>query len=294
VGGEEGRASSLPPHGPTSPDARRRSGVQSRCVLLLGPGSRFAAPGMWRVISRQRLTSRFVPSSHEGIVKVDTTQINMTVRETVLMLVSSLLNTAMATALSLSGSEMGRKWRDVLTRLYGLGPLDLFRHQGDYQLDLLLRALEAETLSQLRAGESAKPDIQMTLTRGWLLSTYELVRIAHETPKGKAHRPLTDLRRRLESVRVPIAKLKIANDSSMKKPVVFDAIGEGPLKSMSYSAKERPPFYPGQYCCSLSGSLGWYVYEPKSRSMVGITRRMLSDEMLRLWHDDGSQAANAS
>jgi hypothetical protein len=207
--------------------------------------------------------------------------------------VTQLIDLALSVGIATAGQELQRKWVDVLTRLCGLGPLDLFRHQADYRVDLLLRVIEGETLGRILAGEAFNVDAQVTLTPGWLFSTYEIVRMAQETPTGRSHWTLVALRKQIELVRVPMAKLEIANDAGIKEPLQFERIGEGTAGDVvTYSAKSKAPIYPAQGFCLETGSLAWWVYDTKSRSMVQVTRRMHSDMMLALWDEDARSEAS--
>jgi hypothetical protein len=56
---------------------------------------------------------------------------------------------------------------------------------------------------------------------------YEGIRLAQETDAGRTHAKLTTLRRRIEMVRVPIAKQEIANDQRIKNPITLVRVGTG-------------------------------------------------------------------
>src|SRR5262249_46325574 len=127
------------------------------------------------------------------------------------------------------------------------------------------------------------PDFQIALSRYWVLGMYESVRLAHESKPASA--ALTNLRRRLELVRVPLAKMEIANDLKIKEPLLLERIGEGPRDVRPYSASERIPVNPAAGICTNTGSAVWYVVDAKTRSNVSISRRMISDECLALVDD---------
>src|SRR5262249_40597957 len=116
-----------------------------------------------------------------------------------------------------------------------------------------------------------------------VLSMYEAIRLAQETDGGRNHAKLTALRRRIEMVRVPIAKQQIANDQKIKGLITLVPFGaEGPKQP--YSAKDRSPYYPPLLWDDATGSAAWLVLDSKTEEMTAISRRELSDETLALFN----------
>ena len=127
------------------------------------------------------------------------------------------------------------------------------------------------------------PTLQYTLSRMWVLSTYEVIRLAQETDVGRTHAKLKALRRRIEMVRVPLAKQEIANDQRIKDPITLVRVGPGDPKPQSYSARDPSPYYPPTLGETATGSTAWRVLDSKTGQTVDISRRALSDEMLALF-----------
>lgn len=204
--------------------------------------------------------------------------------------VPALLRETISDVFTTSG-DLPARWVDVYNRMLNCFGVEYFQqHQADYWTDLILRKIEDEAVTLL-AQQSANqpmdllPTFQISLSRMWLLSTYEGVRLAHETVAGRNNAKLTELRRRLEMVRVPLAKQEIANDQKIKDVITLVRVGPGDPKPQSYSAKERSTYYPPILLITTTGSAGWRVIDSKTKKAIDISRRDLSDEMLSLFAD---------
>ncbi|SED60147.1 hypothetical protein SAMN05444161_3562 [Rhizobiales bacterium GAS191] len=163
------------------------------------------------------------------------------------------------------------------------------RYLSDSRWDALLRQIEDETLAII---ESRKPDpvgipeTQLSLTRYWLLSMYEVLRLAQTTKRGRKFARLHEIYRKIEMVRVPIAKLEIANDQKFKGTIMVGRILGEHVDTRPYGGEERN-FHPDMRLCTSTGSVEWRTIDAKSTSPVIISRRMISDECLSLFDGYG-------
>src|SRR5260370_41614450 len=91
------------------------------------------------------------------------------------------------------------------------------RHQPDLWVNLILRKMEDDAFVRMR-DPIARQQVDMLLTlqnvlsRMWVLNMYEGICLAQETDAGRTHAKLGTLRRRIEMVRVPIAKQEIPHE----------------------------------------------------------------------------------
>ncbi|WP_342360782.1 hypothetical protein [Terrarubrum flagellatum] len=173
----------------------------------------------------------------------------------------------------------------MLARLFAEhDAIGLIRHQSDYRVDLLLRSLEREFVERRSRGDTSggvADDLQFLLTRYWLLSTYEAMRIVRDSKHAKSNSKLLALCYDFEAVRVPIAKLEIANDSKLKPGLQFTRM---PAREDDQPEPYKPgDYYPPTIISSETGSVGWVIIEPKKLAQRQIFRRDLSDRMLSIF-----------
>lgn len=203
--------------------------------------------------------------------------------------VGSLLDLALCVSIA-RAPGLSERWIRALSSLAGsFGAGGLLRYQSDYRIDLLLRALEAETSQTvLQPQQSGQPslafDVQGTLSRYWLMSSYELLRVAKNSELGKGNDGLKALYAKFQLVRVPITKLEIAEDRKLGGVITLETIGEGEPRLSEYDPKKKPkvPFHPEMRICTATGSIGWRLFWPDTRQEVVLYRQHLSDELLAL------------
>ncbi len=202
--------------------------------------------------------------------------------------ISALLTHAYAISIA-NDQDMQRKWIDVYGKFCGYGSDAIMRTQADYRLDMVLRAMEIEAVSAFGKPVANNPlmfafDVQAALSRCWLLSTYESLRVTKNTEKGKADTKLRELFWRFSLVRIPIAKLEIARDNKIKEDLVFSIMEDaGAEPSERYSEIRQKDYHPAMSAETATGSVAWHVYDRQTKSAYWISRRMLSDAFLNFF-----------
>jgi hypothetical protein len=200
--------------------------------------------------------------------------------------VASLLR-AILSEVSTKSDDLVERWIDVYFHMARSFGVESYRHQPDLWVDLILRKMEDDSCIRMRdPAASQQVDMLLTLqhalSRMWVLSMYEGIRLAQETDGGRKHAKLTALRRRIEIVRVPIAKQQIANDQKIKGSITLVPLGAEDPKQI-YSAKDRSRYNPPVVWDKATGSAAWLVLDSRTGETTDISRRALSDETLALF-----------
>jgi hypothetical protein len=172
------------------------------------------------------------------------------------------------------------------TRLGSMAPLAMLSQQ-DYWVDIILREMERELSESLQKESPAgigsfelANQLQLVLTRMWLLSIYELIRVANSSKTGAENSAIRVLYERLTLVRIPMAKGEIAQERHLPDGLQLVA-GEGETERIhKYEKKKTNNYIVPMFVRSESGSIGWYVAQSKPLATVELTRRELSDELL--------------
>ncbi|MCF8505610.1 MAG: hypothetical protein K9G59_11895 [Caulobacter sp.] len=185
----------------------------------------------------------------------------------------------------LKGGDLGQRWIATYLRLvaFGVGHAS----HSDIRTDLVLRAMESEMMQRIAASEAETGgigDIQGALSRYWVLSVYEMLRVAKDSDGGKTNEKLNLLYQQFRLVRVPVGKLEIARGN---KAEGIELVREGadpsepgrPYHGPGWRAQYRPP----TFLRLDTGSIGWAVVDVESMTTIEITRRELSDELLTLF-----------
>jgi len=167
--------------------------------------------------------------------------------------------------------ELQSKWLGVLSRLAGeYESIGVLRLQSDHRIDLVLRAMEDEIVSKGSiAGAASEADLVSldfltALTRYWVFSSYEALKVAKNSEKGKLDSKLQALYQQFRIVWLSVSK----PESSY-----------GMLKSQREIGYYRPV---GTFS-RKTGSLGWRVLNPNKGQEETIFRRDLSDGLLMLF-----------
>lgn len=184
-------------------------------------------------------------------------------------------------------NELRERWRDVYNGLVKInGDVDLLRFQSDLWIDLILRALEDELALRLAHHSQGDDQInladglQHTLSRYWVLGTHDVLRMA-KSGAGEHHPKLPMLFEKFRFVRVPLAKLEIANDNKARPDsLLLVRVGNG--ANAEPELYRKVSYYPPEPI-DARGSIGWALFEAQTLEPVTIFRRDLSDELLALF-----------
>jgi hypothetical protein len=204
------------------------------------------------------------------------------------MSVTTSLGSALIEALT-KYEALQPKWIKLLNQLFAeYGGIGLLRYQSDLRIDLLLRAMEDEAAAQAepQANEVSLlvGDLQSALTRYWLLSAYEALRIAKASEAGKANAKLQSLYEKFRLVRIPLAKLQIANDRLLKEGILLVNVGDGPEHIPElYNFKAKTEYHPPVLFNRATGSIGWDLVNVATGKQEIIFRRDLSNGLLGLF-----------
>jgi hypothetical protein len=154
-------------------------------------------------------------------------------------------------------------------RVSGLG-----QFQPDYLFDLVIRCLEDELAEQLASSMPPEHDltIQVALSRYWVLSTYEALRMAN----AAGDRSLSQLHEKFRLVRIALAKLEIARGGDQSDLHLYR---EGESSSQKYEPGSVGYVVPTEFERD-TGSVCWVVADAKNARHLPVYRRALSDELL--------------
>ena len=177
-------------------------------------------------------------------------------------------------------------WVDLSMRLGSRLPGSLLpvAIQRSGNLDILLRALEAET-AKLSPTELADMEIadrvsmQMHLSELWIGAAYEICRICRSTHQGD---PLARVAHLLRLLRVPMEKMQIAGDWSLKEPLEMYSTGQDdePVFRGYYDKDDPLKAHIMPSGLSRRGSCTWQAIELPAKKSVWIERQGLSDAFL--------------
>ena len=148
--------------------------------------------------------------------------------------------------------------------------------------------MEEELADRLAAGSEAPTketvvladSLQHTLTRYWVLGTRDVLRMA-KTGAGEDHPKLSTLFEKFRFVRVPLAKLELADDNKAPSDdLLLVRVGDG--ANIERELYRKVSYYPPEPI-DERGSIGWALFTAKTLEPVTIFRRDLSDELLALF-----------
>lgn len=205
------------------------------------------------------------------------------------MRITDLVQLAYGVAL-LRSPDLNRRWIRAMHsfRAYGAGYVPGF--MTDFQADLLIWAMEDEVVTSRADKAPDGPDLtlQLMLSRHWVLSMYELLRVAKDSAAGKANPALQNLYQAFRLVRIPLAKQEIAGIRPRDAgPELFKKGDDPDTQSRPYRDSEGKPQYmvPGEVSWE-TGSLCWLVPDYDQRRTVAVYRRELSDAVLDVMTPD--------
>ncbi|MDQ0421109.1 hypothetical protein J2045_002136 [Peteryoungia aggregata LMG 23059] len=198
------------------------------------------------------------------------------------MSVSTLLNAAVNVSLR-ENAEVHKRWINVMHRLAGQYGTGLLTMAGDTRLDMLLRSIEAETAKRISANQEQIDlvfDLQLKLSESWILSIYEVLRTACQQArsKGLEHIALKTLHDEFKLVRIPLAKLEIANAKLAEPELMLQKFGGEEEEPESYIADASYIIH--RAVCTSTGAIQWMAIDIKKKANVWINRHNLSDKLL--------------
>ncbi|MBD3787299.1 MAG: hypothetical protein IE922_10085 [Sphingomonadales bacterium] len=201
---------------------------------------------------------------------------------------TELIDLAWGAALA-SGEDIYAQWTKLSHKLAAPNCRATVAIQNLGQLDLLLRALEAEALPAPAMGSLFAAIHRDILSVSWVLNAYEIVRSLNRTEKaaaeatGTARTPgLDDLITRFALARMPLAKGEIANYSAKKfkpsEPIIMaHKDGSDPRPYVNDGSLLTP-----RAISAVTGAIVWRVVDLGTDNDVTISRRELSDAFLAL------------
>lgn len=195
-------------------------------------------------------------------------------------------------------------WRTLLKRFEGYrGAIDPVADQSA-NLDVLLRSMEDDIEAELIAHgnlnhEAAGFQLHLHLSRLWVFGTYEFLRTLHCLVKVHSHPEATCMKKsdskgcgrascvpcaighiknEATLVRIALAKNDIAGD--VKNPPLTEEMRQ---EINAEPEANRPPV--SRFLCDgegqIGGAMAWYVLDKRVDRYRVITRRDLSDRVLR-------------
>jgi hypothetical protein len=200
--------------------------------------------------------------------------------------VTKLISTALNLAYS-QYPELHKKWVAISHKMENPNKLMSSIQQGG-RLDLLLRAMEDEFKASMKENDGQPEEIDLSadfmnfLSKTWICHFYEIFRILKN---GGKEDKIKDIHDRLKLLRMSFDKHEIAGEKRLLKE---------PLSLYIYPPKDNdiPVMYdkkdikkthrmPAAWNTE-KGSLSWLVTDLKNKKSYWISRRELSDEILKL------------
>lgn len=185
--------------------------------------------------------------------------------------------------------ELYEKWISISHKIGAIaGEASSIAFQRNGRLDLMLRLLESERLDRMRIGLIEEPihslDLQVALSENWIMSAYEVARAAKKPFKtsGENSDRLFALEYRLALVRMPIAKGVIKGMDFSKNathPPLMIRLGD----DVSELYQNDGTYIMPMNLCEETGAIVWLPVDMKTRKMVAICRRDLSNELLAIF-----------
>lgn len=194
--------------------------------------------------------------------------------------------------------ELNRAWIEASFKLAGRAgvmPM-MIAVQRAGEIDLVLRAMEDE-LREGKTQDGFAFNYQVMMSETWVLASYEFLRVVRQRD-GETERiirrqggsPASDtvsgmpefkaVFEQLELLRMPMAKFEIAKDKTMKEPLTFGSVGEGPQKEAVYDKDDPARFHIMPAGVTPRGTIGWQAFDHTQKREFWIERRQLSDQLV--------------
>ena len=194
---------------------------------------------------------------------------------------TELLNAAFNAAVA-RDPALHAKWVRVSFQIGGRLPQSLLcaSIQREGELDQLLRCLEDDAVSQMRANDGSFAHRLSSMTVYWVGGVYEILRLLREAGLGDGEefdRLLVDF----ELIRIPLEKHQIAQERKLEAPLRLEPRGGGAVFVYDRADKTRSHIMPAGV--SARGSMMWQAIDVKGATERWIERHELSDRILALW-----------
>ena len=154
------------------------------------------------------------------------------------------------------------------------------------RIDLLLRAIESEAPSRDFDSDLTAFDYQHMMSEVWVLLAYEAARTVRQRKIGPVNEKADNAFRRLEIVRMVIAKHEIASDRELKTPLVLERRPSN-AEDLPATYDRNDPLRAHIAPAGLSerGSVGWWAIDTKvGGAALWVERQQLSDDLLAAWN----------
>lgn len=183
--------------------------------------------------------------------------------------------------------QLQQRWIAASFRLGNIGAEEYLRYQFDYQLDMLLRAMEDELAGvdheNMPEATMLGMNVQSMLTRQWLFSTYEMLRTAKSSAKGQGNADLKSLHDDIKVIRVPLAKNEIADDRRLAAEGLELVRVGNENDVVVYDRVNKVPYHPSLQVNIQTGSFGWKAIDLRNGALEReFYRRDLSDRLLHV------------
>jgi hypothetical protein len=190
--------------------------------------------------------------------------------------------------------ELQDTWRDISYRFHELHPIEV-SIQREGSLDLLIRAMEEESLTLDPNLDPLMPHYMFSLSHYWIGGMYEIFRLINDRGFLGTSELATTLFRDLTLIRIALEKLELAGDKKLKEPLAlsrYPANGDS-SDDVIYDPKDklRTHLMPTAHSKS-SGSILWHVTDLKHRRSYWVERRWISDKTIELWKKAETLASN--
>jgi hypothetical protein len=163
--------------------------------------------------------------------------------------------------------------------------------QREGNLDLLLRALEDEVLSSLKASkqDDSMADHYLNMfSTYWIGGMYEIFRLLRQRKLADSTPLFEQLFLALEQVRMPLEKHEIAKDWKLRDslPLQRHPLQHNSTDVYEYDSQDEKKAHIMPTAVSrVNGSIMWLVIDANVRTSCWVERRWLSDKMLELWNE---------
>jgi hypothetical protein len=122
-------------------------------------------------------------------------------------------------------------------------------------------------------------------SRDWVFAAFEVVRTLRERLEDREDGRLSELYRRLQLVRVPLAKFQIAQDRVLGKDGSIELVRRGDpdeARGVTYKSGGGVPYIAQTLYDPDTGDIGWEAVDLKLQQHAQVMRTSLAEELLVL------------